>query len=161
MSLGFLFLALSGLDTSCTTIIYSGDMNIRLIIWNPIRYLASAFFAILLATGLVLVEMPLSDPGVFSDQTQPNDIFETLAFGAGMIVLGLVGTIGFRNVYRQHRTYRKILSGILGFVLLVMGIAGMQITAHSSTMPYLIFGIIWEFIDFAIGGYLLGQIWNG
>jgi hypothetical protein len=109
----------------------------------------------LLVAGLILIEMLLSDPEVFSDMIQ-----STLAAGGGMILLGFGGTFVLRNVYKQHSTYRRILSGIFGFLLLVMGIAGMEITADSSAMPYLIFGILFGIIDTIVGGYLIfGQAW--
>ncbi len=114
-----------------------------------LSYSASTLLAVVLFSGFILMEMPLSDPEVFSDS-----LIETLAFAVGMIIVGLVGTVVLRNVYKQHRTYRRILFGILGFPLLVIGISGMEITMNSSTMPYLIFGVIFGFIDAVVGSYL-------
>jgi len=112
-------------------------------------YAAFTLFAILLVAGLMIVEMPLSDPEVFS-----GSVIQTLAVGGGMILAGFGGTFVFRSVYKQHSTYRRILSGILGFPLLVIGIAGIVITTESSTMPYLIFGIVFGSIDAVVGEYL-------
>ena len=115
--------------------------------------LVSTLFAALIVLGLILVEMPLSDPELFTDS-----IIETLAVAGGMILVGFGGAFWLRNVYKQHRTYRRVLCGVLGFPLLVIGIVGMDISGDSSTMPYLIFGVVVGLIDMSVGGYLfLGE----
>ncbi len=116
-------------------------------------YLASTLFAALIVLGLILAEMPLSDPGLFTDS-----IIETLAVAGGMILVGFGGAFWLRNVYKQHLIYRRVLSGVLGFPLLIIGIVGMGISGDSSTMPYPIFAVVVGLIDISVGGYLfLGE----
>jgi uncharacterized membrane protein len=132
-----------------------GNVKIGLMLKLILGYVASALFAILLISGLILLCIALPDPEQFKGANEMRDVF---AFNGTLTIVGLVGILVLRGFYRHHRKFSSVLLVTLTASAVACGFACATIAGESKPPILFAVGSIVFTVVMFFGGMLGGLL---